>query len=258
MKLKGKTALITGASSGIGRATAELFAEEGASLILVARRINKIKELADDLENKYGTKYKLLELDVRYYSKIEEKLKSLDDEWRKIDILVNNAGKAKGLNKLHEGSIDDWEDMIDTNVKGLLYFSRLIIPDMVKRNSGHIVNIGSIAGEEVYPNGNVYCGTKFAVRALSKGMVIDLNGTNVRVSNIEPGLVETEFSEVRFHGDKDKAETVYEGYKPLEAIDIADIALFCVTRKSHVMIQNVLVTPTDQASATIVHKESGK
>ncbi len=258
MKLKGKTALITGASSGIGRATAELFAEEGASLILVARRINKIKELADDLEKKYGTKSKLLELDVRYYSKVVEKLKSLDDEWRKIDILVNNAGKAKGLNKLYEGSIDDWEDMIDTNVKGLLYFSRLIIPDMVKRNSGHIVNIGSIAGEEVYPNGNVYCGTKFAVHALSKGMVIDLNGTNVRVSNIAPGLVETEFSEVRFHGDKDKAEKVYEGYKALEAIDIADIVLFCVTRKSHVMIQNVLVTPTDQASASIVHKEGGK
>ena len=256
MLLEGKIALITGASAGIGKATAEVFASEGARLILVARRIDKIRELADNLKEKYGTESKLLELDVRYYSKIVEKFKSLDEEWQKIDILVNNAGKARGLNKLHEGKIDDWEEMIDTNIKGLLYFSRLIIPDMVKRNSGHVVNIGSIAGVEVYPNGNVYCGTKAAVHSISKGMVIDLNGTNVRVTNIAPGLVETEFSEVRFHGDKDKAKTVYEGYKALEAVDIADIALFCVTRKPHVLIQDVLVTPTAQATATIVHKDS--
>ncbi len=258
MLLKGKIALITGASAGIGKAIAEYFAAEGASLILVARRIDRIKELAANLIEKYNTESRLLELDVRNYSKIVEKFKSLEDNWQNVDILVNNAGKARGLNKLHEGLLDDWEEMIDTNIKGLLYFSRLIIPGMVKRNSGHIVNIGSIAGEEVYPNGNVYCGTKFAVHALSKGMVIDLNGTNVRVSNIAPGLVETEFSEVRFHGDKENAEKVYQGYKPLEAEDIADIALFCVTRKPHVLIQNVLVTPTDQATATIVHKETDK
>ena len=258
MLLEGKVALITGASAGIGRATAEYFAAEGATLILVARRLEKIKELASELEKKYNTKSLLLELDVRAYDQVEAKLNALTGKWQNIDILVNNAGKARGLNKLHEGLISDWEEMIDTNIKGLLYFSRLIIPGMVERNSGHIVNIGSIAGEEVYPNGNVYCGTKFAVHALSKGMTIDLNGTNVRVSNIAPGLVETEFSEVRFHGDKENAEKVYQGYKPLEAGDIADIALFCVTRKSHVMIQDVLVTPTAQASATMVHKELDK
>ncbi len=258
MLLKGKIALITGASAGIGKAIAEYFAAEGASLILVARRIEKIEELAAQLASKYNTDAKLLEIDVRDYSKIVNAFETLDSKWKSIDILVNNAGKARGFNKIHEGLIDDWEEMIDTNIKGLLYFSRVIIPEMLKRNSGHIVNIGSIAGEEVYPNGNVYCGTKFAVHALSKAMAIDLNGTNVRISNIAPGLVETEFAEVRFHGDKEKAETVYQGYKPLEADDIADIALFCVTRKPHVMLQNILVTPTAQASATIVHKELDK
>jgi len=200
MLLQGKVALITGASAGIGKSVAEYFAAEGARLILVARRLGKIEALASELAKKYNTETQLLELDVRDYSKVEEQINGLDENWQNIDILVNNAGKARGLNKLHEGLIEDWEEMIDTNIKGLLYFSRLIIPGMVKRNSGHIVNIGSIAGEEVYPNGNVYCGTKFAVHALSKGMTIDLNGTNVRVSNIAPGLVETEFAEVRFHG----------------------------------------------------------
>ena len=256
MLLKDKVCIITGASAGIGRAIADVFASEGAKLILAARRINKIRELANELKTKYNTQTQLLELDVRYYSKVVEQYKSLADDWQQIDILVNNAGKARGFDKIQEGLIDDWEEMIDTNIKGLLYFSRLIIPRMVKRNSGHIVNIGSIAGEEVYPNGNVYCATKFAVHALSKSMAIDLNGTNVRVTNIAPGLVETEFAEVRFHGDSDRAKTVYQGYKPLEAVDIADIALFCVTRKPHVMIQNVLVTPTDQATATIVNKKA--
>jgi len=254
MLLKDKTAVITGESTGIGNAIAELFAEEGASLILVARRLDRIQTLADELYEKYGTKSELIELDVRNFANVTEKLEGLNTEWKKIDILVNNAGKAMGLDKLHEGQIDDWEEMIDTNIKGLLYFSRSIIPDMVKRNSGHVINIGSIAGVELYPNGNVYCGTKHAVHAISKGMVIDLNGTNVRVTNIAPGLVETEFSEVRFHGDKDKAQTVYKGYKPLEGKDIAQIALFAVTRPPHVLVQEILVTPTAQASATMVHK----
>jgi len=255
MLLQNKTALITGASAGIGKAIAELFAKEGASLILIARRLTAIKKLADELNEKYGTKSELIELDVRNYSNIKESLNSLNDDWKKIDILVNNAGKARGLDKLHEGLRDDWDEMIDTNIKGLLYFSRLIIPEMVNRNEGHVINIGSIAGVEVYPNGGVYCGTKHAVHAISKGMIIDLNGTNVKVTNIAPGLVETEFAEVRFHGDKEKAKTVYEGYKPLKAADIAEIALFAVSRPVHVQIQEVLVTPTAQASATIVHKE---
>lgn len=255
MKLVNKTALITGASAGIGEAIAYSFAEEGASLILVARRLSRINELAKKLKDKFNTKSVCLQIDVRSYSKIAASLKGLKDEWSCIDILVNNAGKARGLDKIYEGSIDDWEEMIDTNVKGLLYFSRLIIPDMVKRNSGHLVNIGSIAGVELYPKGNVYCGSKHFVHAISKGMIIDLNGTNVRVTNIAPGLVETEFAEVRFHGDKSKAQTVYQGYKPLEAEDIADIVTFCVTRKPHVLIQDVLVTPTHQATASIVHKE---
>ena len=168
---------------------------------------------------------------------------------------MNNAGKALGLDKIWNGLIEDWDEMIDTNIKGLLYVSRCIIPGMVKRNSGHVINIGSIAGEQLYPNGNVYCGSKAAVHFISRGMVIDLNGTNVRVTNIAPGLVETEFGQVRFHGDTEKGANVYKGYKPLEAIDIADIALFCVTRKSHVMIQDILVTPTDQATSWMVNKK---
>lgn len=255
MKLEDKTALITGASSGIGEAIAYSFAQEGASLILVARRMNRVSELAEKLKEKYNTKSVCLQIDVRNYSEIAAVLNALDDEWKQIDILVNNAGKALGLDKIYEGLLDDWEEMIDTNIKGLLYFSRLIIPDMVKRNTGHVVNIGSIAGVDLYPKGNVYCGSKHFVHAVSKGMIIDLNGTNVRVTNIAPGLVETEFAEVRFHGDKSRAQTVYQGYKPLEADDIADIVTFCVTRKPHVLIQDVLVTPINQATASIVHKE---
>ena len=254
--LKGKNVLITGASAGIGKAIAENFAENSANLILVARRKDKLDSLSTNLRNKYKINIVTLNVDIRSFDKIESAIKSLPDGFRKIDILINNAGKAKGLDKIHEGNINHWDEMIDTNIKGLLYFTKCISPQMVERHDGHIINIGSIAGIEVYPGGNVYCGTKFAVRALSKGMVIDLNGTGVKVTNIQPGLVETEFSGVRFDGDSERAKSTYQGYNPLQAEDIADIALFCVTRKSRVMIQEITVTPTDQASAMVLNKKT--
>jgi len=195
------------------------------------------------------------ECDITKYDEIEQFIHDLPENWSGIDVLINNAGKARGLSKIQDGDMEDWEEMIDTNIKGLLYVSKLILPKMVEQGFGHVINIGSIAGREVYPNGNVYCGTKAAVAAISKGMVIDLNGTGVRVSNIEPGLVETEFASVRFHGDEEKAKTVYQGYTPLTGRDIAEAVLFCTTRPQHVMIQDVLITPTDQATATIVNKK---
>jgi len=253
--MKNKTVFITGASAGIGKACAEVFAEAGANLVLTARRITTLEEIAKSLEKEYGISTYCFECDVRNREDVEDKLNSLPEKWKKIDVLINNAGLARGFSKLHEGDHQDWEEMIDTNVKGLLYVSRTVIPWMVKRNDGHIINIGSIAGVEVYPNGNVYCATKSAVKAISKGMAIDLNGTGIRITDVDPGLVETEFAFVRFHGDKDKANNVYKGYTPLTGRDIADVCLFAATRPKHVMIQEILITPTDQASATIVHKK---
>ncbi len=253
--MKSKNILITGASSGIGLACAEVFAEAGANLILIARRKDRLNDLKLNFEKRFGISVFTIVVDIRNFEELKQNLENLPVQWQRIDVLINNAGKALGLSKIQDGDIADWEEMIDTNVKGLLYMSRIILPKMVKQGFGHVVNIGSIAGREVYPNGNVYCGTKSAVASISKGMVIDLNGTGVRVTNIEPGLVETEFSEVRFHGDKEKAKTVYQGYKPLTGRDIAEIALFAVTRPKHVMIQDLLVTPTDQATTTIVHKK---
>lgn len=255
MKLKGKIALITGASSGIGEATARVFAQNGAKLILLARRKERLLSLAAELEKEFDTKSYLIVADVRNYEDLERGIKSIPDEFKDISILVNNAGLARGLEKIYEGNINDWNEMIDTNIKGLLYTTKLVAPIFLAKNSGHIVNIASLAGRAVYPNGNVYCATKFAVKALSEAMVIDFNGTNIRITNIDPGLVETEFSEVRFHGDKERAKTVYRGYKPLTGMDIANIILFCVTLPEHVMIQDLLVTPTAQATATIVHKK---
>jgi NADP-dependent 3-hydroxy acid dehydrogenase YdfG len=255
MKLKGKIALITGASSGIGEATARVFAQNGAKLILLARRKERLLSLAAELEKEFDTKSYLIVADVRNYEDLERGIKSIPDEFKDISILVNNAGLARGLEKIYEGNINDWNEMIDTNIKGLLYTTKLVAPIFLVKNSGHIVNIASLAGRAVYPNGNVYCATKFAVKALSEAMVIDFNGTNIRITNIDPGLVETEFSEVRFHGDKERAKTVYRGYKPLTGMDIANIILFCVTLPEHVMIQDLLVTPTAQATATIVHKK---
>lgn len=251
MDMKNKTALITGASAGIGLACAEVFAEAGADLVLSARRQEKIEQIAKDFSEKYNISCTAITLDVRNQKAVEEAFADLEN----IDVLINNAGLARGLNKIQEGDLQDWEEMIDTNVKGLLYVSRVILPKMADRKSGHVINIGSIAGRQVYPNGNVYCASKHAVKAISEGMAIDLNGTGVRITNIDPGLVETEFSIVRFHGDKEKADNVYIGYEPLYGKDIADIALFCATRPSHVMIQDILVTPTAQASATILDKK---
>lgn len=252
--LKNKKVLITGASAGIGLACAEVFAEAGADMLITARRENIIKELAAHLNAKYGVNCVSEKLDVRDNEAVINFWENLSDDWKKIDILINNAGLARGLDKIHEGSILDWEEMIDTNIKGLLYVSRVVLPEMVNRNSGMVINIGSIAGREVYPKGNVYCGTKHAVRAISQGMVIDLNGTNVKVCNIDPGLVETEFSLVRFRGDKERATQVYQNFKPLTGDDIAQIALFVATRPPHVNIQDIMVTPIAQASAQIVDK----
>jgi serine 3-dehydrogenase len=254
-KLKNKTAFISGASSGIGKASAAAFASEGANLILAARRIERLKELENELVNKYNIKVLSLQLDVRKLSDVKKAIASLKDDWRNIDILLNNAGLARGLSKIYEGDTDQWDEMIDTNIKGLLYVSRSIIPLMVERQRGHIINLGSLAGHESYPNGNVYCATKYAVKGLSKGMRFDLYDKNIRVTSVDPGMVVTEFSEVRFSGDKAKADKVYEGIKPLSAEDIADTILWCATRPEHININEVLITPTAQASVSYVNRK---
>jgi 3-hydroxy acid dehydrogenase / malonic semialdehyde reductase len=250
-----KIVLITGASSGIGAACARLFAQAGAKLLLLARRRDRLEKLALDLEQEFGCAIHWLPLDVSDRPTLEDALQSLPEAWTAIDILVNNAGLSRGLDKLHEGSIQDWEEMIDTNLKGLLYVTRAVLPGMVHRGRGHIINIGSVAGHQTYPNGNVYCATKAAVRTLSEGMRLDLLGTPIRVSSVDPGMVETEFSEVRFRGDTERAEKVYQGLTPLTAEDIADVVFFCATRPAHVNISEVLVMPTDQASPTLVHRK---
>lgn len=249
--LKDKIVFITGASSGIGRACAGVFAAEGCRLILSARRYERLEQLKSELD----TETIIIELDVRKQKMVKQAIGSLDESWSDIDILINNAGLARGLSKLHEGELSDWEEMIDTNVKGLLYVSREIIPGMVKRNRGHIVNIGSIAGHEVYPNGNVYCATKHAVDALTRGIRIDLVDTPIRVSTVDPGLVETEFSKVRFHGDSDRSKKVYTGMEPLTGEDIADTILYCVSRPEHVQIAEVIILPTAQKSSGIVSRK---
>lgn len=247
-----QTALITGATSGIGKATAILFAKNNINLIICGRRANKLSELQHELSAL--TKVHTLQFDVRYKEQVQQAIGNLPSEFKHIDILINNAGNAHGLSSIQEGSIDDWDAMIDGNVKGLLYVSKAIIPQMVNRNNGFILNIGSIASKEVYPNGNVYCASKFAVDALNKGMRIDLNKHNIRVSAIHPGLVETEFSDVRFKGDTERAKTVYQGYKALQPEDIADIIYFVISRPYHVNIEDLVVYPTAQATASIVNK----
>ena len=251
--MKSKTAFITGATSGIGKATAEIFAKNNIQLILCGRRSEKLLELKERLGGL--TKVTTLQFDVRNKEEVFSAVQSLPKEFQKIDILINNAGNAHGLSTIQDGSIDDWDAMIDINVKGLLYVSKAILPQMVERNDGFIVNIGSIAGKEVYPSGNVYCASKYAVNALNKAMRLDLNKHNIRVSAIHPGAVETEFSEVRFKGDKEKAKNVYKGFDALQANDIAEIIYFVITRPSHVNIEDLIVYPTAQASATILNKQ---
>ena len=259
ISIQNQIVFITGASSGIGAACAKIFATGGAKLILAARRLERLDRLANELvETKLVAsvnEIQLLELDVRDRPQVESAVAALPDAWKNIDILINNAGLSRGLDKLHEGNFQDWEEMIDTNVKGLLYMTRYIVPGMVSRGRGHVVNIGSIAGRQAYPKGSVYCASKAAVRAISDGLKQDLLGTAVRVTEIEPGLVETEFSNVRFHGDSEKAKNVYQGLTPLTADDVADVVYFCATRSPHVNISEVLLVPTDQATATLVHRK---
>ena len=255
LSVQNQIVLITGASSGIGAACAKVFANAGAKLILAARRLERLQELVE-LSDTTSVQFHLLQLDVSDRYAVESAISSLPPGWSDIDILINNAGLSRGLDKLHEGDFQDWEEMIDTNIKGLLYLTRYVVPGMVSRDRGHVVNIGSIAGHQTYPNGNVYCGTKAAVRAISEGLKQDLLGTPIRVSSVDPGMVETEFSEVRFHGDSDRAKKVYQGVTPLTPDDVADVIFFCVTRPSHVNINEVILMPVDQASATMVNRRT--
>jgi len=249
-----RTVLVTGATSGIGLATAELFAEQGWRLQLLARRTERLTELAGRLQEERGVEVETWTLDVRDRTAVETWAADNAESLARTDVLVNNAGLARGLAKLHEGDADDWDEMIDTNVKGLLYMSRAVIPHLVKRGSGHVVNVGSVAGRWVYPNGAAYCGSKHAERAINEGMRMDLCGSGVRVTTVDPGLVETEFSLVRFHGDAEKAGTAYTGMTPLTGRDVAETIQWIVDRPAHVNVAEVVLYPTDQAAPTIVHR----
>ena len=254
--LQNKIVFISGASSGIGKACAELFAQAGAKVILCARSVEKVQEIADVLKAQYQIDALALKLDVQDKNAVNEIVDTLPSQWKKIDILVNNAGLARGLEKLHQGDVEDWEAMIDTNVKGLLYLTRKIVPQMLENKvNGHVINIGSIAGIHAYPGGAVYCATKSAVKFLSDGLRMDVVDTPIRVTNIQPGMVETNFSVIRFHGDQGKADNVYAGIKPLVAEDIADIVVYAASAPAHVQICEVTVTPTNQATGGVLHKE---
>lgn len=249
-----KTALITGATSGIGEACARKFAEGGYNLILTARRAEKLAEIKAQLEAK-GTKVRTLVFDVRDAEAAKQTIGSLEAEWRTIDVLINNAGLALGLEKEYEGDPEDWNTMIDTNIKGLLTMTRLIVPAMIERNEGHVINIGSVAGDAAYAGGNVYCATKAAVKTITDGLRIDIAESAVRVTNVKPGLVETNFSNVRFHGDNARAENVYKGIVPLTGADIADVAFYAASAPKHVQIAEVLVLATHQGSGSVIHRE---
>lgn len=250
-----KIVLITGATSGIGEACARTFAQQGYQLILLARREDRLAKVAKDLNNQYGVEIKQVLADVRNKESLSAALEELPADWKKVDILINNAGLSQGLDPIDQGNTDDWDTMIDTNVKGLLYVTKIVSNWMIPQQSGHIVNIGSIAGKEVYPNGNVYCATKHAVDALSKAMRIDLLPHGIKVTEINPGMVETEFSVVRFKGDEERAKKVYENLEPLIADDIADAISYVVSRPKHVNINDMLIMPTIQATATIVNRK---
>lgn len=250
-----KTTLITGATSGIGKACAMRFAALGNKLIITGRRVNRLENLKKEIEDTFHVPVLILDFDVRNNTAVRTAIDGLPDEWKEIDILVNNAGLALGFDSIEEGSLEDWEQMIDTNIKGLLYVTRAVAPGMKMRRKGHIINIGSVAGREVYPKGNVYCSTKHAVDALSQGMRIDLVSHGIKVTQISPGAVETEFSKVRFHGDDERAKNVYKGFKPLSGQDVAEVVAYVTTLPDHVNINDLLIMPTSQASAAIIHKE---
>lgn len=250
-----KIVLITGASSGIGAGCARKFASEGARLILNARNIERLEALAEEIKNEYGAACYILPFDVCDRQAAASALASLPDEWKSIDILINNAGLAIGVDKEHEGCLEEWDVMIDTNIKALLSMTRMVVPGMIERGRGHIINIGSIAGDAAYPGGSVYCATKAAVKALSDGLRIDLVDTPLRVTNVKPGLVETNFSVVRFRGDKDRADNVYKGIHALTGEDIAEVAYFAASAPEHMQIAEVLVMPTNQATGTIVSRK---
>ncbi|WP_044174002.1 SDR family NAD(P)-dependent oxidoreductase [Flectobacillus major] len=248
-----KLAIITGASSGIGKATAEAFAKLGIDLILCGRRIERLEALKETLEKSVNVH--ILTFDVRNREAVETALNSLPEALKQVDILVNNAGNAHGLGTIQDGEVADWDAMIDGNVKGLLYVSKVVMPWMIARQAGHIINISSIAGKQTYPNGNVYCASKAAVEAISEGMRLDLNPHGIKVTNVAPGAVETEFSLVRFKGDNERSDSVYKGFQPLVAEDIADIIAFAVTRPAHVVMADILVYPTAQASPSVINRK---
>jgi 3-hydroxy acid dehydrogenase / malonic semialdehyde reductase len=256
MSLKGKIVFITGASAGIGAATALAFAAEGAKLLLAARRVGKLSEVASTALERGAGAVHSINLDVRDHREVQNAVDSLPNQWAEIDVLVNNAGLSRGLDKLYVGKIEDWDEMIDTNIKGLLYVSRAVVPGMVVRGRGHVINLGSTAGELSYPNGAVYCGTKAAARAINDGLRQDVLGTPVRVTSVDPGMVETDFSLVRFHGDHERAAKVYKGIKPLTPEDVADVIVWAASRPAHVNIARVLLTPVQQANSLLFHRES--
>ena len=251
-----KIVLITGATSGIGLSCARKFAENGDKLILTGRNEQKLKEIQEELTNK-GTQVLTLTFDVRDREKATQCINNLPDAWREIDVLVNNAGLALGLEPEYDGSYDDWDTMVDTNIKGLLTMTRLVVPGMVKRNRGHIINVGSVAGDAAYANGNVYCATKAAVKAITDGLRLDVASTAIRVTNLKPGLVETNFSNTRFHGDTKRAANVYKGIKPLTGDDIADVAVYAANAPAHVQIAEVLILATHQGSGSVIVRNNG-
>ena len=256
MTLKGKIVFVTGASSGIGAATALAFAAEGARLLLAARRADKLATVAAEALARGAAAVHAISLDVRDRKAVEETIGALPAEWAEIDVLVNNAGLSRGLEKLYLGKVEDWEEMLDTNVKGLLYVTRAVVPGMVERGRGHVINLGSTAGEMTYPGGAVYCASKAAERAINDGLRQDVLGTPIRVTTVDPGMVETEFSIVRFHGDSERAANFYKGIKALTPEDVAEVIVWAASRPAHVNIARVMLTPVQQANSLLVHRES--
>ncbi len=255
--MKGKIIFITGATAGFGKAIAYKFAEHGCNIIITGRRNDRLKKIEEEIKSLYGVKVLSLCFDVRKKNDVAQAINDLPHDWKKIDVLINNAGLAQGLSLIQDGNTDDWDVMIDTNIKGLLYVSRAVIPLMIENKSGHIINLGSLAGKEAYLKGNIYCATKFAVDAISKSMRIDLLQNGIKVTQISPGAAETEFSLTRFKGDAERAKKTYEGYTPLTAEDIADIIYFAATRPPHVVLNDIVITPLAQANTSYIFKQPG-